>query len=122
MKEKQSENLPLKNPGSGSVTDNSDVTEKYPWHLLLQTVVLLNAFLGESQIGTTYDGHMRSLTMGDFSRTAKILSWFLWRKQKINDLLCSSAGPDGGCDRTNPAGPEGPGGDDAGPDLYCNVL
>ena len=74
MKEKQSENLPLKNPGSGSVTVKSDVTEKYPWHLLLQTVVLLNAFLGESQIGTTYDGHMRSLTMGDFSRTAKILS------------------------------------------------
>ena len=74
MKEKQSENLPLKNPGSGSVTDKSDVKEKYPWHLLLQTVVLLNAFLGESQIGTTYDGHMRSLTMGDFSRTAKILS------------------------------------------------
>ena len=72
MKEKQSENLPLKNPGS--VTDKSDVKEKYPWHLLLQTVVLLNAFLGESQIGTTYDGHMRSLTMGDFSRTAKILS------------------------------------------------
>ena len=58
MKEKQSENLPLKNSGAGSVTDKSDVKEKYPWHLLLQTVVLLNAFLGGRQIDATYNGHM----------------------------------------------------------------
>ena len=48
MKEKPSENLPLKNPGA--VTVKGEGKEKYPWHLLLQTVVLLNAFLGEVRV------------------------------------------------------------------------
>ena len=45
MTEEKVEKLNLKDPSKQNSKANPE--EKYPWHLLVRTIILLNAFLGK---------------------------------------------------------------------------